>query len=65
MTLFEFLNAQDGNKLFFYGIFALIALYYICQLFSNIFKYIFKYAFNRNIKDKKTTDKKILEKEEL
>lgn len=28
MTLFEFLNAQNGDRLFFYGLFTLIALYY-------------------------------------
>jgi hypothetical protein len=61
MTLYEFLNAQNGDRLFFYGLFTLIALYYICQLISNIFKYIFKYS----LKDKNQKDKKIIEKEEL
>ena len=60
MTLFEFLNAQNGDRLFFYGLFTLIALYYICQLISNIFKYIFKYNFK-----KKPENKKVIEKEEL
>lgn len=53
MTLYEFLNAQNGDRLFFYGLFTLIALYYICQLISNIFKYIFK----REPKEKKIVEK--------
>ena len=53
MTLYEFLNAQTGDRLFFYGLFSIIALYYICQLISNIFKY----TFYRKPKDKKIIEK--------
>lgn len=45
MNLFEFLNAQDGTRLFFYGLIFILAVGAVTDMVIEIFR-----AFNKNKK---------------
>ncbi|GEM_PF-2624793 len=54
--LFEFLNQQNGNRLFWYGIIFIITVICITSMFEGIFESIFKRRKPDKNKEKEKTE---------
>jgi len=47
--LFDFLNAQNGDRLFWYGILFILSVFAITSMIENIFSSIFRYRKFKNV----------------